>query len=355
MPSRVEPAHMRHLEKQMRSLIASLSDANPHPNPRVAAAVLSAGSVVGRGLHRRAGEPHAEILALRAAGDRARASTVVVTLEPCSHHGRTPPCADALISAGVGRVVVGARDPDPRVAGGGIARLRAAGIEVLEGVLGAEVEAADPGYFHQRRTGRPLMTLKLASTLDGQLAAADGTSQWITGEAARRDVHRLRSQCDAVMVGAGTVLADDPRLDVRIEGFDGPQPRPVIIAGSRPLPPGAALFDRNAIVYAPRATDLGEGVEAPGPDGVSLDTVVKDLGSRGVLRVLVEGGPTLAAALWRAGLVDEIVAYLGGTIAGGLGQPWFAAPFTTLSEAIPVTLSDVTQLDGDVRLTARIS
>ncbi|MGH8875215.1 MAG: bifunctional diaminohydroxyphosphoribosylaminopyrimidine deaminase/5-amino-6-(5-phosphoribosylamino)uracil reductase RibD, partial [Acidimicrobiia bacterium] len=224
----------------MRRAIDLARPNRTHPNPRVGAVVVAPdGTVVGEGAHPGAGLPHAEALALAAAGDAAAGATLYVTLEPCGHHGRTPPCTETVVASGVRRVVVGVTDPDPRVAGAGLARLRATGLEVTVGVLEAEVEALDPAYFHHRRTGLPLVTLKAAITLDGQAAAQDGTSQWITGPEARADAHRLRAEADALMVGAGTLRVDDPLLTVRLDGYEGPQPVPVVVAGRRPLPASA--------------------------------------------------------------------------------------------------------------------
>ena len=239
----------------IREAISHASGTHPHPNPRVGAIVLDAtGTVAGVGSHAGRGAPHAEVVALREAGDRAAGGTLVVTLEPCDHEGVTPPCTGAVIGAGVARVVVGAVDPDRRVSGRGIERLRAAGIDVVAGVGAGLVEAADPGYFHQRRTGRPRVTLKWAATLDGQAAAADGSARWISSPESRADGHLLRAESDAVMVGAGTVIADDPDLTVRLDGYRGPQPRPVVIAGHRALPPRARLMGRDPIVYTPRSS-----------------------------------------------------------------------------------------------------
>ncbi len=333
---------------------------HPHPNPRVGALVVAAdGAVVGEGAHRVAGLPHAEVEALRRAGSQASGATVYVTLEPCDHHGRTPPCTEALIDAGVARVVIGVGDPDDRVAGRGIARLRAAGVEVVEDALVDEALELDPGYFHHRRTGRPLVTLKLAGTFDGQAAAADGTSRWITGQLARRDAHLLRARSDVVMVGAGTLRTDDPRLDVRLDGYEGPQPRPVIVAGAGRLPSLAQVYGRSPLIY--RAAIEGDEPETAevttlpdGSGGVDLDGVVKDLGARGILDVLVEGGPTLAGALLAANLVDRLVIYLGAKLAGGVGRPIVNGAFTTLTNARDVTLVDLDRLGDDVKLVARL-
>ncbi len=329
----------------------------PHPNPRVGAIVLAGdGTVVGRGAHARRGEPHAEVLALAEAGDRSRGATVYVTLEPCDHTGSTPPCTEVLIEAGVGGVVVGAGDPDARVSGRGIARLREAGIEVVADVAPDAVEAADPGYFHHRRTGRPRFTLKSAMTLDGQVAARDGTSQWITSEPARTDAHWLRANSDAVMVGAGTLLEDDPRLTARIDGFDGRQPRPVLITGSRPLPPERSLWGRNPLVFSPTPRELpGEVIVSASPDGVDLADVAAELGKREVIDVLVEGGPTLAGSLWRAGLVDRLVVYVGGMVAGGIGRGVLDGIFGTMADARPVRVTGVTRLGPDLRIDAEVA
>jgi len=330
------------------------AETHPHPNPRVGAVVVAVdGSVVAAAAHLGPGRRHAEAAALETAGAAAREATLVVTLEPCNHHGRTPPCTEAIISAGVSTVLVGAGDPDARVRGRGIARLREAGIEVV-GLDSAAARAVDPGYFHHRRTGRPLVTLKTAMTLDGQVAALDRTSQWITSAAARADGHRLRAASDAVLVGAGTVIADDPQLDVRLPDHDGPQPRPVVVAGRRELPANARLFERDPLVYASRHHPLpgGEIVVVGGTGNVDLDAVLKDLGARNIVDLLVEGGATLADALWSAGLVDRVVFYFGGKLAGGAGLGPFAGSFETLRDATDVTITNVTRLGDDLRVEA---
>jgi len=335
----------------MLEAISLAEGAMPHPNPRVGAIVLdTAGTVAGRGFHEGPGKPHAETQALREAGERAAGGTVVATLEPCNHHGKTPPCTGAIIDAGVARVVIGAVDPDSRVSGSGVAALQAAGIEVITGVEEEAAEALDPGYFHHRRTGRPLVTLKVASTLDGQVAAADGTSKWITGEEARLDGHHLRSRSDAVMVGAGTVLSDDPGLDVRLDGYSGPQPRPVVIAGSRPIPPDRKVMSRGALVYSPSEAAPG-AVVLPGEGGVDLVAVLDHLGAAGIVDLMVEGGPTLSAALLREGLVDRLVVYLAASIGGGVGTPAFGGRFATLADAVPLEIVDVVRMGPDVRVT----
>ncbi|MDX1450087.1 MAG: dihydrofolate reductase family protein, partial [Acidimicrobiia bacterium] len=256
---------------------------------------------------------------------------------------------------GVRRVVVGALDTDSRVAGRGIETHRPAGIAGEVGVESATGGGADPGYFHHRRTGLPLAVLKQAMTLDGQISAADGTSQWITGEEARRDVHRLRADHDAVMVGAGTLRADDPGLDVRLAGYDGPQPVPVVVAGARPLPSGLRIWDRDPIVLAPAGTVLsGMDVIGVGDGGrVDLRAGLEALAERGILSVLVEGGAAVAAAMWEAGLVIRGVTYLGARLAGGTGRGAFDRVFKTLDDALDVEIVGVTNLGGDLRIDWR--
>ena len=362
MTRRVEDNQFRthRADELMRRAIGLTEATVPHPNPRVGAIVVDpAGEVVAERAHVEAGSAHAEAAALAAAGPAAAGSTLVVTLEPCTHHGRTPPCARAVIDAGVARVVVGALDPDQRVAGRGIAELREAGIEVITGVEEAAVIANDPGYFHQRATGRPLVTLKLAATLDGQAAATDRTSQWITGPAARTNAHQLRSGNDAVLVGIGTVIEDDPRLDVRIDGYAGPQPRPIVVCGRRALPTGAAVEKRNPIVFTGRESDATPNenvryVPMPGSDGVDLGGAVEHLGGEGVLTLLIEGGPAIAGSALRAGIVDRIVIYYGAKLAGGAGLPAIAGTLETIGDTLEVSIDSVTMLGPDLRVDATI-
>ena len=329
---------------------------HPHPNPRVGAVVLDAGGrIIGRGAHAGPGTPHAERHALTEAADRARGGTLIVTLEPCAHTGRTPPCTDAIIASGVMRVVAGVGDPDQRVAGRGFEVLRERGIDVVTGVAAEEVYSLDPGYFHHRATGRPLITIKMAATLDGQSAAADGTSKWITGTAAREDAHRLRAASDAILVGAGTILADDPRLTVRLPGYGGPQPRPIVVAGRGPLPPGAAVFGRDPIVYSGAPVDLpAEVVVMPGSDGVDLESMVSDLGKREIVDVLCEGGATLAGALLRSGLANRLVIYLAGSLALGAGRPMLEGVFKSVDGLVPVEITGVDRLGPDLRVEAEV-
>ncbi|MGH8911168.1 MAG: bifunctional diaminohydroxyphosphoribosylaminopyrimidine deaminase/5-amino-6-(5-phosphoribosylamino)uracil reductase RibD, partial [Acidimicrobiia bacterium] len=281
-------------------------------------------------------------------------STMVVTLEPCNHHGRTPPCTETLIESGIARVVIGATDPDPRVAGSGIARLVEAGIEVEAGILSDIVERTDRAYFHHRRHGRPHITVKMATTLDGQTAALDGTSQWITSPETRQDAHRLRASMDAVVVGAGTVRADDPLLTVRLAGYEGPQPVAVVVAGAHPLPLDARLWSRPETLVL-SSTSLALPVETimvePGPDGrPSPQAVAAALGERGLLAVLLEGGATLAGSFLAAGLVDAGVTYLAPKLAGGAGIPSFQGNWRTLADAVLVEIDAATPVGADMRI-----
>ena len=342
----------------MRQAIAVARRHRPHPNPRVGALLVGPdGGILGSHGHVAAGEVHAERGLIESVGEIPDGAVLVVTLEPCAHTGRTPPCVEAVIGSGVRTVVVGAVDPDPRVAGQGIARLRDAGIEVIVGIEADAVEEADPAYFHHRRTGFPLVTLKQASTLDGQIAAADGTSQWITGPEARTDAHRLRATHDAVMVGAGTLRADDPHLDVRLDDYDGPQPRAVVVAGSRPLPSDLFLWQRDPIVLASEEVVLQDfDVIHAGAGGVvDFRQGLPLLAERGILSVLVEGGAGIAAALWDEGLIDRGVQYFGAKIAGGTGRGAFDRVFPTLTAATDVEITTVARLGRDVRLDWRRS
>ncbi|WP_344689095.1 bifunctional diaminohydroxyphosphoribosylaminopyrimidine deaminase/5-amino-6-(5-phosphoribosylamino)uracil reductase RibD [Blastococcus jejuensis] len=312
------------------------------PNPPVGAVVLASdGAVVGEGATAPPGGPHAEVTALARAGDRARGSTVVVTLEPCAHTGRTGPCTDALIAAGVSRVVVAVPEPT-ELADGGAERLREAGIDVELGVQRAEAETgALAGWLTGARERRPFVVWKAAATLDGRVAAADGSSRWITGAAARAEVHRLRATCDAVVVGSGTVLADDPQLTVR--DADGRpaarQPLRVVADRRGRVPATARVLDDAAPTHVSRATDPA--------------ALLAELFDRDVRRALLEGGPALAAAFLRGGLVDEILLHLapkllgaGPSLVGDLGIP-------SIGGALTLEIVDVTPLSGDVQLRLR--
>jgi len=304
------------------------------PNPPVGAVVVAGHAVIGRGYHHQAGMPHAEVEALRDAGKKARGATLYVTLEPCAHHGRTPPCVDAVIAAGVRRVVIGTRDPNPKVRGNGAARLRAAGIEVT---MGAEQPASDELIAAFRKhvtTGRPLVTLKLAASLDGRIATASGESRWITGEASRRSVHRLRAEHDAILVGAETVLHDDPELTCRVRG--GRNPLRVILDGRLRLP----LTSKVLTGTQAAATLVVTGKQAPAAKirqieargatvmclpakaaRVPVQRMMRELGKRNVASVLVEGGATVAAAALAAGVVDRLLIFYAPKLIGADGRP----------------------------------
>jgi diaminohydroxyphosphoribosylaminopyrimidine deaminase/5-amino-6-(5-phosphoribosylamino)uracil reductase len=310
---------------------------NAWPNPAVGCVLVKDGRVIGRGWTQPGGRPHAETEALRRAGNAARGATAYVTLEPCSHHGRTPPCCEALAGTGIARVVMAMRDPDPRVNGRGLAMLRGAGIVVEEGLLEAEARALNAGFFRRIQAGMPVVTLKLASTLDGRIATASGESRWITGEAARREVHALRARHDAILVGSGTVLADDPDLTCRIPGMER-VPMLRVVADARLRTPPAARLVQGAqpapalIITAPghppaaQAPFIAAGadivtVPAHAAGGLDLPSLLRALGRRGVTRVLAEGGAGLAAALLRQGLVDRLIWFHAPAVMGGDGHP----------------------------------
>jgi len=310
---------------------------NAWPNPAVGCVLVKDGRVIGRGWTQPGGRPHAETEALRRAGDAARGATAYVTLEPCSHHGRTPPCCEALAEAGITRVVMAMRDPDSRVNGRGLAMLRGAGIAVEEGLLEAEARALNAGFFRRIQAGMPVVTLKLASTLDGRIATATGESRWITGEAARREVHALRARHDAILVGSGTVLADDPDLTCRVPGMERVPMLRVVADARLRIPPSARLVQSAGaapvlVITAPghppaaQAPFIAAGADiitapAHAAGGLDLPSLLRALGRRGVTRVLAEGGAGLAAALLRQGLVDRLVWFHAPAVMGGDGHP----------------------------------
>lgn len=336
------------------------------PNPWVGCVILRDGEVVGEGATRPPGGDHAEVVALRAAGDLARGATAVVSLEPCAHRGRTGPCADALVAAGVARVVIALADPDHLVAGEGVARLRSAGLDVHIGVCADEAARSLAPYLHHRRTGRAFCVLKVATSLDGRVAAADGSSRWITGPRARADAHELRADSQAVVVGAGTALADRPALTPR-DVFPPPEPMPlrVLLDAAGRVPAEGPLFDTEQaatlVITTAKARDeavagwrrAGAEVErVPGaPGGVDLPATLALLGERGVLQAMVEGGPTLHGALLEASLADVVVAYLGSTLLGSRGVPGYGVAGPSSIDAAPrLRLHDVRRLGDDVRL-----
>jgi diaminohydroxyphosphoribosylaminopyrimidine deaminase/5-amino-6-(5-phosphoribosylamino)uracil reductase len=326
-----DEAHMR-----AALTLAARGLGNTWPNPSVGCVIVKGGVVVGRGWTAPGGRPHAETEALRRAGEAARGATAYVTLEPCCHWGRTPPCTDALIAAGVGRVVVALRDPDPRVDGRGLRLLREAGIAVEHGVLEAEAASVTAGFIKRVSAGLPMVTLKLASTLDGRIATRTGESRWITGPVARRAVHAMRARHDAVLVGSGTVLADDPDLTCRLQGAAAEPTVRVVADGRLRTPPTARLFDANAPAWiatrpghaeaglAPLRARGAELVEVPAAEdkvGLDLAALLRALAVRGITRVFAEGGAALAAGLLRAGLVDRLAWFHAPAVMGADGRP----------------------------------
>ncbi len=320
------------------------------PNPAVGCVIVNRGRVVGRGWTQPGGRPHGETEALGRAGEAARGATAYISLEPCCHWGRTPPCTDALIAAGIGRVVVAVEDPDPRVAGEGVRRLRAAGLDVETGLCAAEAAEINAGFFCRLRNGRPLVTLKLATSLDGRIATGRGESQWITGPPARERAHALRAAHDAIMVGTGTVIADDPQLTCRLPGLAHRSPVRVVVDRHLRIPPNMRLISGAREVptwvltlhsadAARRQALLCAGATVididPGPDGSgSLAAALAALGERGITRLLVEGGGHLAAAFVRADLVDRLVWVHAPLLIGGGGIPGIAEfGLEVLSEA----------------------
>ncbi|WP_435627368.1 bifunctional diaminohydroxyphosphoribosylaminopyrimidine deaminase/5-amino-6-(5-phosphoribosylamino)uracil reductase RibD [Candidatus Ferrigenium straubiae] len=335
------------------------------PNPRVGCVLVKDGDIVGTGWHERAGEPHAEVHALREAGEAARGATAYVTLEPCSHHGRTPPCAGALVEAGVARVAVAVQDPNHRVAGEGIAKLRAAGIAVECGLMESEARELNTGFFARMTRGTPWLRSKIAMSLDGRTALANGTSQWITGEAARQDVQRWRARSCAVLTGINTVLADDARLNVR-EPETARQPLRVVLDSGLQMPLSArVLHGGGVLIYtAARDAEKRAALEQVGatvvtmPDGrgqVDLPAMLRDLAQRGCNEVLAEAGRILNGALLRAGLVDELLLYVApqllGDAARGMAQ---LGELTGLEQRIGLKWRDVRQVGNDLRITARV-
>lgn len=359
---RGESADVAHMRRALALAWRGLTTTDP--NPRVGCVIVRDGQIVGEGWHERAGEGHAEVNALRAAGDAAAGAIAYVTLEPCSHVGRTPPCARALIAARIHRVVYAVDDPNPQVRGSGAAALRAAGIEVQGGVLEGEARAVNPGFFKRHLTGLPWVRVKLAASLDGRTALANGESRWITSKAARQDGQHYRARSSVVLSGSGTVLADDPALNVRIDDAIR-QPLRVVLDSSLRVPPTSRMFDREgpALVYT-SSTDpqrraaltqrgvLVETVERAG-DGLDLESVLRRLAQRQANEVWVEAGARLAGAFLSAGLVDELIVYLAPSLLGPAARPLVNLPdITRLENRVQLRYTDVTQIESDLRLTA---
>lgn len=338
------------------------------PNPLVGAVVVADGDIVGEGWHRGPGTPHAEAMALSEAAGRARGATLYVTLEPCPHFGRTPPCASAVVGAGIARVVAAARDPNPLVDGRGFGVLLESGVDVREDVLAPMGRRLIDGFAKHIRTGLPFVTLKMASSLDGRSAARDGSSRWITGEEARRDVHRLRAASGAVVVGAGTAVADNPSLTVRLNGYRGRPPLRVLVDGTGRTPGSGALFDASAptlVATTARARpgsyeswrEAGADVQVLGEERVSLGRLMAHLGrDRGIQTVLVEGGPTLAWSAVEEGIVDRLVLYLAAKLIGGSQAPGIlgGAGVQAIDDALPLRIAEMEMLGGDLKVVADV-
>jgi diaminohydroxyphosphoribosylaminopyrimidine deaminase / 5-amino-6-(5-phosphoribosylamino)uracil reductase len=358
-----DEAHMRRALDLARRGLGLAS-----PNPMVGAVLVANGALVGEGWHEGPGTPHAEVGALARAQGRARGATLYVNLEPCAHHGRSGPCAPAVVEAGVARVVASMRDPFGEVDGRGFAYLREHGVDVSCGVLEPEARRLNEGFISYISTGRPFVTLKMAASLDGRTAAGDGSSRWITGEEARRDVHRLRAGSDAVVVGAGTALVDRPSLTVRLDDYRGRQPLRVVVDGSGRTPAEGPTFDGSAptlLATSRRAAassvaawrTAGAQVMVGGDEEVSLPYLVEFLGrERDVRNVLIEGGPTLAWAAVEAGVVDRMVLYLAPIVLGGRESPGIfgGRGVDSIAGAIPMRIRSVERIGADLRVEADV-
>lgn len=340
------------------------------PNPRVGCVLVKGEAVVGEGFTSPVGGPHAEVNALRAAGEAARGATAYVTLEPCSHHGRTPPCVDALVAAGVAKVIFAVGDPNPLVNGDGLARLRAAGIQVESGLLADKVREINIGFFQRMTTGRPWVTVKMGASLDGKVALANGVSQWITGEAARHDVQKQRARSSAIMTGVGTVLADDPRLTVRADDIDmrGRKPLRVVCdsqlrtsATSRLFKePGSVIVITTSDDEAKIASLVDAGAEVlevtqAQNGGVDLSAALQLLANRGCNEVLVEAGPTLSGSFIAQGLANELLVYMAPVVLGDKARSMLTLPSIESMEARwNFKLHDSAQIGNDMRLRFRL-
>ena len=339
------------------------------PNPRVGCVVVKDGQIIGEGWHQRAGEGHAEVNALAAAGN-AVGATLYVTLEPCSHQGRTPPCCEQVIDAGIGQVVAAMEDPNPQVAGRGFARLSEAGIEVISGVLETQARELNPGFIKRMESGLPWVRCKLAMSLDGRTAMASGESQWITGAAARADVQRLRARSSAIVTGIGTVLQDDPSLTVRAEqlGLENAeqiatqQPLRVVLDSSLQMPPNAKLLGlpgKVLIVTANKQVQPPANAEVmllPGADGrIDLRRLLQNLAERESNEVLVEAGSALAGAFVQQGLVDELIVYMAPKLLGDAARPLLGLPgLEHMSDQIGLEITDLRSIGSDIRICAQL-
>ncbi len=358
------PDDVRHMARALQ--LAKRGLYTTDPNPRVGCVIVRDGQVVGEGWHVRAGEPHAEVHALAAAGPQARGATAYVSLEPCCHHGRTPPCSGALIKAGIARVVAAMPDPNPRVARQGMLELEKAGMRVDIGLLQTESERLNPGFISRMTRGRPYLRVKLAASLDGRTALANGASKWITGDAARADVQRLRARSSAVLTGIGTVLADDPSLTVRDFDVDH-QPLRVVVDPQLRMPPAArmlTLTGTTLVVTGNENASAAAALRAAGAevlclpmtsDRINLRLLLERLAVRQVNEVLVEAGATLCGELLRAGLVDELMLYLAPHLLGSNARGLFNFPgLEGMADRIALDIQDVRAIGKDWRITAKL-
>jgi len=334
------------------------------PNPRVGCVIVRNDTIVGEGWHQRAGEGHAEVNALQAAGTNAKDADAYVTLEPCSHFGRTPPCADSLISSGVKRVFIAMTDPNPLVAGNGIKRLEQAGIEVTVGVLEQQAKDLNPGFCQRMQSGRPYVRSKMAMSVDGRTAMASGESKWITGPAARQDVQKMRARSSAILTGMGTVIADDPALTVRPDGDWYPKGQNIrqplrVVVGSQHIPPTAKLFELEETVVLATNKQLDSDVKeqllhlAENNEQIDLNALMTELANREINEVMVEAGSILNGALLAAGLIDEIIIYMAPKLMGDSAKGLFHLPaLQTMAQNIDLTITDIRAVGKDWRITA---
>ncbi len=355
-----------HLYMTRALQLAELGLYSTMPNPRVGCVVVKDGKIIGEGAHLKAGEPHAEVFALRQAGAQAWGATVYVTLEPCSHTGRTPPCADALVKAGVARVIVAMQDPNPEVAGNGLALLKSNNIEVACGLMETQAQALNPGFISRMTRRMPFVCSKIAASLDGKTALCNGASQWITSEPARLDVQHWRARSCAILTGAGTVSADNPSMTVREIEVDM-QPLKVIVDSQLKISPKAKILQGGNALIAFSQTNpkkeaelLAAGAELlciPNNEGkVCLKTLLSHLASREINEVLVEGGEGLNGALMAQSLIDEFLIYYAPKLMGGSAKSMFAMPeFTDMNQAIALDILDIRQIGVDIRLRAKPS
>ncbi len=337
------------------------------PNPRVGCVIVVAGEIVGQGWHRAAGEAHAEVHALQQAAEQARGATAYVTLEPCSHHGRTPPCADALIAAGVARVVVAMSDPSPKVAGQGMDRLKAAGIEVAVGLMRQQAEQLNPGFISRFRRGRPYVRCKLAMSLDGRTAMASGESKWISSEASRLDVQRLRARSSVIVTGIGTVLADDPRMNARVE-FDIKQPDRVVVDTNLRMPVDAAMLSQQGVTWLANESQdqqIRSGLERSGArmldvashnGHIDLTALLSALQDLEYNEVLLEAGPSLSGAFMQAGLIDELIIYMAPHLMGHGGNALLHLPgIEAMQDRIALQMTELKQIGDDLRISYKLA